>query len=687
MKTGSLLAIALLGASASFAQMSIVNGASFAPGQPVAPGSFASMFGQNLCGQTAFGNWVAPGQLPTSLGGCSVSVNGTPAMMHYVSPDQINFIMPENLGPGMANVAVNSGSGVHMGSAMIAQGAPGIFAMNGMGMGTGAMLNGMMWTPGPFSATTNGQTTAVSLYVTGLDLSSKPAVSIGGVPAEVLWYGNAPGYAGLQQININLPAGVAGTGRAPVTVTSNGTTSNVTYMTLLPTNSMMQGMPGWGGGMMMGENMARAHEVSYLAFNPASSTALVTDENNDVVRVISPQSQATIATITLPTGSQAGAIAVNASGTLAAVALTAKASIAVLDLAQNKAIAVVGTGNYPSHLVFSGSNLLVTNGASGTVSVIDTNTGTLSQTVAVGFGASGIAANASVAVVANLQDASLSVISLTNFAVTTITLPAGTRPHEVALAGNKALVTTPMSNGFLIVDLGTNAVTPVNTDVWNAMGPGGVVTYNNLAFIANQMTASVTVVDVTAGQVVKTFPVDPGPRALAINPGTNQLLVLAEGTGTLDIVDLSSYAVTARLDAGSTDRVGNWLLPLITSMTPNTAAVGSTFTLTITGTNLQSVKALEFELMGVQSGDGMMGGGMMGGGFGSGGVMTGGHMGGQEDANIKVSNVQVNSSGTQVTATVQILAAASAGTRQVRLQTDQGDVMGPMWNSIFTVTK
>ncbi|MBI3278928.1 MAG: hypothetical protein HYZ57_03690 [Acidobacteria bacterium] len=305
-----------------------------------------------------------------------------------------------------------------------------------------------MWTPGPFSITTNGQTTPVSLYVTGLDLSSKPAVSIGGMPAEVTWYGNAPGFAGLQQININMPAGAAGAGRAPVTVTSNGTTSNVTYMTLLPTNSMMQDMPGWGGGMMVGENVRRGHELSDLAFSPTSNTALVTDENGDAVRVISPQSQTTIATITLPTGSEAGAIAVNASGTLAAVALTAKASVAVLDLAQKKAIAVIGTGNYPSHVVFSGSNLLVTNGASGTVSVIDTDTGTLTRTITVGFGPSGIAANGSVAVVANLQGGSLSVINLATYSATTIALSAGTRPREVALTGNKAIVTTDVQRLF-----------------------------------------------------------------------------------------------------------------------------------------------------------------------------------------------------------------------------------------------
>lgn len=204
------------------------------------------------------------------------------------------------------------------------------------------------------------------------------------------------------------------------------------------------------------------------------------------------------------------------------------------------------------------------------------------------------------------------------------------------------------------------------------MGPGAIVTNGNLAFIANQMTASVTVVDIAAATVIKTFPVDPGPRALAIDSARNRLLVLAEGTGTLDVVDLSSYGIIVRLNAADTERQGNWTLPLISSITPNTAAAGSSFTLAITGSNLQAVKDIEFHIAG-------MGGGTMGGGPGQGM--------GSEDANIRVSSIQVNAGGDQVTASVQILSSAAAGTRQIRLETDQGEVMGMMTNTIFTVTR
>ncbi len=676
----TLIAALTAGASFSFGQMTVVNGASFNPGQGLAPGSFATIFGQNLCGQTASGAWIAPGQLPVTVGGCSVMVGGMEAMLAYVSGGQINFIVPQGAGPGAASVVVNNGSGTVNGTATIGQAGPGTFAINGMGVGFGAMLNGMMWQEGPFSTTTNGQTTPVSIYATGLDPATTPVVSIGGMPADVMWFGNAPGYAGLQQINVSLPPGAAGAGRVPVTVTSDGQISNVTYMEILPTTGMMDGMPGWGSGATVGQNTARADELSYMAYNPANNSVLVTDENDDVVRVMSLASQATTATITLPTGSEAHAIAVNAAGTMAAVALSAKASVALVDLTKNQVTGVIGTGDYPSHLAFAGSNLLVTNEASGTVSAIDTGAGVVTHTVTVGYGPAGIAATANTAVVANMQGGTISTINLANYGVTNISLPSGSLPYEVGIsaAANKAVISTPMSDGFLIMDLGTGAVTPVDTSVWNAMGPGAIATNGSTAYIANMMTASVTAVDLAAGKVMKTFPVDPGPRALAVNPATNQLMVLAEGTGTLDLVDMGSYGIMGRLNGAGTQRPGNWTLPLITAIAPNSAAPGSTFTLTITGTGFQGAAGIEFFNGGLGYG---MGPGMMGGG----GPFQGGF---GEDPNIKVTNFQVNAAGTQITATVQILASATAGTRAVRLETSGAWVMmGPGFGSFFTVAQ
>ena len=236
------LLTAALGAAAAWGQITAVNGASYAPGQPVSPGSFATIFGQGLCAQTAAGSWIALGKLPLTLGGCSVEVAGVPAMLSFVSPTQINFIVPEDAGTGRAVLSVRNGSGVITGSVVIGRSGPGIFSLNGLGMGEGAVLHGKSWQRGPFSVTTDGQPTPVTIFVTGLDLATAPTVTIGGVPAEVLFYGNAPGFAGLQQINAMLPPSLAGAGRVPVVVTSGGSASNVTYITLLPTSQMMAGI-------------------------------------------------------------------------------------------------------------------------------------------------------------------------------------------------------------------------------------------------------------------------------------------------------------------------------------------------------------------------------------------------------------------------------------------------------------
>ena len=137
MRTLSLLALILLlslaDTSASLAQMTVMNAASFDPSQPIAPGSFAAAFGQNLCTQTAAGNWIAPGQLPTTLGECSMTVNGAPAMMQYVSPGQINVIVPNGVGTGQATVNVNNGTQIITGTVMAGAAGPGMFALNGMG--------------------------------------------------------------------------------------------------------------------------------------------------------------------------------------------------------------------------------------------------------------------------------------------------------------------------------------------------------------------------------------------------------------------------------------------------------------------------------------------------------------------------------------------------------------------------
>src|ERR1700737_1732486 len=107
----------------------IVNGASYVRG-PVVAGSVAAIFGAGLASSAL----ASPGTpLPTALNNVSVTMNGTPVPLLFVSPSQINVQVPWNLA-GMSQVQVvvtnENGSSPPV-SANLAGVAPAIFTADG----------------------------------------------------------------------------------------------------------------------------------------------------------------------------------------------------------------------------------------------------------------------------------------------------------------------------------------------------------------------------------------------------------------------------------------------------------------------------------------------------------------------------------------------------------------------------
>ena len=84
----------------------------------IQPGSWISIYGTNLATDTV----VWKGDFPTSLGGVSVTVNGKPGHLWFVSPTQINLQAPDDSATGSVNVMVMTPTGsftstVNLGSA------------------------------------------------------------------------------------------------------------------------------------------------------------------------------------------------------------------------------------------------------------------------------------------------------------------------------------------------------------------------------------------------------------------------------------------------------------------------------------------------------------------------------------------------------------------------------------------
>jgi uncharacterized protein (TIGR03437 family) len=202
-----------------------VSAASFLPGAAI-PGSLISLFGLNF----AQGNAAGGLPWPTTLEGVALAFNGVAAPLNFVSASQINAQVPWELSSQQSvQLAVNANGlvGCAATSTSTALVAPAIFSVNGSGKGQGAILIANTATlaapagPGSTPATAGDY---LSIFATGLGPVSNtpasgaaagnplgvtqypPVVTIGGVNAPVTFSGLAPGFVGLYQVNVQVPA-------------------------------------------------------------------------------------------------------------------------------------------------------------------------------------------------------------------------------------------------------------------------------------------------------------------------------------------------------------------------------------------------------------------------------------------------------------------------------------------------
>jgi len=675
------LVITLTLACASLAQaqnLRIVNAASLASSS-FAPGGIITVFGTKLTTGVAFAADVQ--KPPVNLGGVGVSIGGITASLFYVSPTQINAVIDPKTPTGVQTLVVTSPSGTQSGSVTIdANAPPGLFSLFGTGTRDGAILNAVTFLLGDFSTHTANSPTYLALFATGLNLSVPPVVTIGGVPVQVTFFGAAPCCDGLDQINIALPDSLAGAGRVPVVLTQNGVASNTVQVVLLPPAGQTQFPTDR-------DNTTRSREIAGVAWVPGTSLVLVADQNDDVVRVVDVKAKQVLHVIALPEGANPVAIAVNPTGSTALVTESGTGKVAVLNLATFMLTTEIATGPGPVRLAISGSQAVVVNGDDDTISIINLANNTVQKTLTIGHAPTGVAIDAAAnrAYVLNEDDGTISVIDLVGLSVgSTITFGASLRPESIALTGTGfAFITVPASGPtgqVILYNLATGTQTTLNANPDRSGGSSDVVFFNGNLYFANQTGGSVSILPFANGSsgTLSTVKVDLGARSLAIDAKDNLLVVSNEGSGTLVVVDLSTNTVTARINAVSTspedvddhgDRDGAMNLPAIQSLTPASAKAGVTTSLSLTGQNLTGATSVVFD---VTHGNGDQG--------------DDGNDKNKSDGAFVVSNIVVNSAGTQLTATVNIAATAQTGQHIVRVVTNNAESSGKAGTgNIFTV--
>ncbi|MGC9946236.1 MAG: alkaline phosphatase family protein [Bryobacteraceae bacterium] len=216
----------------------------------LAPDAIASLYGAGLASTTQV---AASLPLPVSLGGVTVNVQdsaGTAraAPLFFVSPNQVNCLIPSGTASGVATITVSGTAGgattSFSGTAIVAAVAPGLYAVNSAGFGPVAAqaVNGSTYSNtfqcssagqcslAPIAVSTGADPTYLILYGTGMRHASSLAgvdVKIGNVDAPVQYAGAQGQFAGLDQVNVSLPAALAGRGQLVVTVTVDGQTTNM----------------------------------------------------------------------------------------------------------------------------------------------------------------------------------------------------------------------------------------------------------------------------------------------------------------------------------------------------------------------------------------------------------------------------------------------------------------------------
>jgi len=232
---------------------SITNVSSANYKAPIASESIVAVFGTGLAPSIQSSSSVP---LPTGLAGTAVKVKDSSgiernASLFFVSPEQINYLVPPGTAPGTATVNVIGGGGVFStGTVQVVPVAPGLFSANASGQGVAAAVvlrikadGAQIYEAGAqFDAAQNkfvsrpidlGPETDrvfLLLFGTGIRFISSlqtATAKIGGTDAQVLFAGAQGGFVGLDQVNLTLPRSLIGRGEMDIAFTADNRTANI----------------------------------------------------------------------------------------------------------------------------------------------------------------------------------------------------------------------------------------------------------------------------------------------------------------------------------------------------------------------------------------------------------------------------------------------------------------------------
>jgi len=228
----------------------IVSASAFGGFSAASPGSWIEIYGSNLAGDTR--GWTTADftgvNAPLTLDGTTVTIGGKPAFIDYISPGQVNALIPSDAPTGPQQVILTTTAGgasapypLTINATEAGLLAPPSFNVNGTQYAVAFHTDQTYVLPvGAVPGLTSRPATpdeVITLYGVGFgpvipnipagqlvqqlnSLADAFQLSIGGIQAGNQYWGLAPGYTGLYQFNVTVPA--AASGNQPLTFTVGG---------------------------------------------------------------------------------------------------------------------------------------------------------------------------------------------------------------------------------------------------------------------------------------------------------------------------------------------------------------------------------------------------------------------------------------------------------------------------------
>ncbi|MDE1871571.1 MAG: beta-propeller fold lactonase family protein [Candidatus Micrarchaeota archaeon] len=270
----------------------------------------------------------------------------------------------------------------------------------------------------------------------------------------------------------------------------------------------------------------------------------------------------------LPSEPEDGAL--NPAGTMLYVPNYAGAGVSIINTATNTLANTILIGDYnePFGIAFdpTGSFAYLTNSL-GAISVIDTSTNTIVKTIPNACGSSHIIMNPAGTYAYCIDGSTMNVISLSTNAVTgIIPLPGGANNYfAINPSGTLLYAVTSGSNTVEVLDLSTNKlvnhiqIDGIGTTVAGntggvAFNPAGTLAYVTSWYTGtkNYGSANVVVIDVASNSIVNTINLGAAGYTgdIAINPAGTMLYVPLNNNGTVEVMDLATNTVVKNIPTG-----------------------------------------------------------------------------------------------------------------------------------------